>query len=151
MTSDRLSKKSIIEACKQKQKQTIADFDQELKNIRENLTNHDESASQSQKGSSSDNEMIVRLEHELMFLKKELQTLDSIDPEKILERVNEGAVVETDQRIFFVSTSIEQFDVEGKSLFGISTKAPIFPVMQGKVEGDSFEYGGIRYFILDVY
>ncbi|MCS5491650.1 GreA/GreB family elongation factor [Algoriphagus limi] len=151
MKSNRLSKKSILQACKVKQELTISDFEQELKNIRENLTNHDESASQSQKGSGDQNEMIVRLEHELTFLKKELQILESIDPEKEFQTVDEGAVVETDQRIFFVSTSIEQVDVNGKCVFGISTKAPIFQAMKGKKKGDSFEGGGIHYFIVDVY
>lgn len=151
MKSNRLSKKSILQACKIKQESTISDFEQELKNIRENITNHDESASQSQKGSSSDNEMIVRLEHELTFLKKELRILESIDPEKDFEFADEGAVVQTDQRTFFISTSIEQVDVNGKSVFGVSIKAPIFQAMKGKKKGDSFEGGGIHYFIKDVY
>ena len=94
---------------------------------------------------------LVRMEHELMFLKNELTTLEAIDEEKPCDEVEIGAVVVTDQRIFFICTSVDVVEVNGQSFFGISTKAPIYHVMKGKKEGDCFEFSGVRYLILDVY
>ncbi len=151
MTETRISKDRILDACAIKQQLIISDFEQEVKNIRSEITNHDEIASQEHRGSAERNEMLVRLEHELFFLNNERITLESIDPEKNSDQVEPGAVVVTDQRIFFVSTSVDLVEVNGNSLFGISTKAPIYAYMKGKKAGDFFEFGGVRYLILDIY
>lgn len=151
MTETRISKESILHACEIKQQLIISDFEQEVKNLRSEITMHDEIASQEHRGSAERNEMLVRLEHELFFLNKERITLEAIDAEKISESVEPGAVVVTDQRIFFISTSVDLVEINGQSLFGISTKAPIYQIMKGKKSGDSFEFGGVRYQILDLY
>lgn len=151
MSDTHISKASILHACQIKQELTISDFEKEVKNIRQNLTDHDEIASQAHRGSGGQNEMLVRLEHELSFLKKELETLNNLDPNEAKTHVEHGAVVVTDQRTFFISTSIEQVEVNEKSIFGISVKAPIFKVMEGKKSGESFEFNGIRYQIESIY
>jgi len=151
MTANRISKESILRACEIKQQLIISDFQQEIKNIRSEITNHDEIASQEHRGGAERNEMLVRLERELFFLTSERINLEAIDPEKISESIESGAVVVTDQRIFFISTSVDLVEINGQSLFGISTKAPIYQTMKGKKVGDSFEFGGVRYHILDLY
>lgn len=151
MTETRISKDRILHACEIKQQLIISDFEQEVQNIRSEITNHEETGSQEYRGSAERNEMLVRLEHELFFLNNEQITLESIDPDKICDTVEPGAVVVTDQRIFFVSTSVDLVEVNGQSLFGISTKAPVYQVMKGRKVGESFEFGGVRYQILDLY
>ena len=151
MENPRIPKASILHACIIKQQLTIHDFEKEIKSIKVELTAHEESASQEHRGFAERNELLVRIEHELEFLKKELISLEEIDPEKSSTQVEAGAVVATDQRIFFISTSIEQVDVNGFQIVGISLKAPIYPGMKGKKSGESFEYGGVHYRILDVY
>ena len=151
MTDTRIPKDRILHACAIKQQLIIADFEQEVQNIRSEITNHDEIASQEHRGFTERNEMLVRLEHELLFLNNERVVLDSIDPDKHSEIVESGAVVVTDQRVFFVSTSVDLVEVNGNSLFGISTKAPIYASMKGKKAGEFFEFGGVRYLILDIY
>jgi transcription elongation GreA/GreB family factor len=141
----------MLNACLFKQQLIIADFEHEVKNLRTEITRHDDIASQEHRSTPERNEMLVRMEHELMFLKNELTTLESIDEEKPCDEVEIGAVVVTDQRIFFICTSVDIVEVNGQSFFGISTKAPIYHSMKGKKEGDCFEFSGVRYLVLDVY
>ncbi|WP_111672364.1 hypothetical protein [Algoriphagus litoralis] len=147
----RLPKSSILHACIIKQQLTISDFEKEVNRLKSEVTTHDESASQSGRGASEQNELLVRMEHELLFLRNELRILESIDPDQVNERIQEGSVVVTDHRVFFVSTSIEAVEVNGVSVFGLSTHAPIYSAMKGKQIGQWIEFNGLRYQILDVY
>lgn len=147
----RLSKTSILQACTNKQQLTISDFEKEVLRLKSEVTTKDESESQGGRGTSEHNDLLVRMEHELLFLKNELMTLNNIDPDQVCEVIEEGSIVETDQRIFFVSTSIESVEVNGKSVFGLSVHAPIYGDMKGKKKGETIQYNGLRYQILDVY
>ncbi|MDO8968550.1 hypothetical protein [Algoriphagus sp.] len=149
--NSRLSKSSILHACTIKQQMTISDFEKEVARLKSEVTTRDESPSQGNRGASEQNELLVRMEHELLFLRNELMTLGNIDPDLICEEIEVGAVVVTDQRIFFVSTSIESVDINEKSVFGLSVHAPIYAEMKGKKKGELIEYNGLRYKILDVY
>lgn len=146
-----LSKASILRACIIKQQLTISDFEKEVTQLSAAVIDHQESASQEPRGASERNEVLIRMEHELVFLKNELMALEKIDPDRICTKVEEGAVIVTDQRIFFVSTSIESVEVNGKSVFGLSVHAPIYAAMKGKVKGERIEFNGLRYNILDIY
>ncbi|OOG76806.1 hypothetical protein [Algoriphagus sp. A40] len=147
----RLPKASILHACVIKQQLTISDFEKEILQLSAAVTDHQESASQEPRGASERNEVLIRMEHELVFLKNELMALEKIDPDRICQKVEEGAVIVTDQRIFFISTSIESVDVNGKSVFGLSVHAPIYVAMKGKVKGEKIEFNGLRYQILDIF
>lgn len=147
----RLPKSCILHACFAKQQMIISDFENEVNRLKAEVTFHYESASQSGHGGSEQNELLVRMEHELLYLKNELITLEGIDPDQIYDKIQEGAVVVTDYRIFFVSTSIETMDISGKFIFGLSTHAPIYTAMKGKGKGEFIEFSGLRYQILDVY
>lgn len=149
--NSRLSKSSILNACTIKQQSTISDFEKEVARLKSEVTTKDESESQGGRGTSEQNDLLVRMEHELLFLRNELMTLNNIDPDLDCEIIEEGAVVVTDQRTFFVSTSIESVEVDGKSVFGLSVHAPIYADMKGKKKGESIQYNGLHYRILDVY
>jgi hypothetical protein len=149
--NSRLSKSSILHACITKQQLTISDFEKEVARLRTEVTTRDESASQGGNGATEQNDLLVRMEHELLFLRNELMTLENIDAEAVCVEIEAGAVVVTDQRVFFVSTSIESVDVNDHPVFGLSLHAPIYSEMKGKKKGDLIEYNGLRYKILDVY
>lgn len=149
--NSRLSKSSILQACTNKQHRTISDFEKEIARLKTEVTTKDESESQGGRGTTEQNDMLVRMEHELLFLKNELMTLENIDSDQESDVIEEGAVVVTDQRVFFVSTSIESVEVDGKSVFGLSVHAPIYDDMKGKKKNEVIEYNGLRYQILDVY
>jgi hypothetical protein len=66
-------------------------------------------------------------------------------------RVESGAVVVTDRNTIFVSVSIEQFEVDGEPLVGVSTSSPLYQAMKGLKKGDTFQCMGIDYKITDIF
>lgn len=149
--SERLSKESILRACMIKQQLQIDDFQKEIKSLKAEIFDHEESPSQGNSSAAERTEVLQRYEGELEFLKNELKTLESLDLEKEYTQVLPGAVVETNQRIFFISVSIEQVEVNGSDIFGLSIKAPIYGALRGKVKGDKFDFNGVDYEIIAIY
>ncbi len=93
------------------------------------------------------------LSGQLEFANRELDELMRMkaDMGSIHDVVRRGSVVKTDKEIFFVSASIERFQADGQSLFGLSVSSPLYLAMKGKKVGDVFSYGKISYRILDVF
>ncbi len=147
----RLEKASIIRACQIKQELEIEDFEKEISALKKEIYAHDETPSQGDSSAAERTEVLHRYETEVGFLKDELEILSNIDADGEISEVAPGAVVVTDQRIFFVSVSIEQVEVNGQQIFGMSTKAPIYQALRGKVAGDKLDFNGIHYYIQDVY
>lgn len=146
-----LSKPQILQACIQKQERTIEDFERGIAELKNQLSSQEESESQEHRPSPERRELFLRMEHELAFLNYEMAVLRQIEEDKSLDAVDMGAVVVTNQRTFFISASIERVEIEGLTVIGISQKAPIYQVMKGKKAGESFDYGGVRFEILEVY
>jgi predicted nuclease of restriction endonuclease-like RecB superfamily len=151
MTTSRLSKSFLRAACLHKQNILLTDFEQEIQRLTDEITRSKEMSSQEQSGQTESNELLVRLEHELLFAKKEQAILEGLDVEREFVQVELGALVVTDQRIFYISSSLETVEVNGVSFFGISTQAPIYEGMKGKRVGATFSYAGVNYRILEIY
>jgi hypothetical protein len=134
-----------------KQNILLTDFEQEIRRLTDEITRGKEMPSQEQAGRTESNELLIRLEHELIFVKQEQTILEGLDVEREFAQVELGAVVVTDQRIFYISSSLETVEVEGISFFGISTQAPIYAGMKGKGVGDFFSFAGVSYRILELY
>lgn len=84
------------------------------------------------------------------------------DDEARLQRLNEidfgtksevelGAAVELDGRVLVVCVATPEFELEGKTVMGISPAAPIFQAMQGLGAGDSFDFNGTSHDITAVH
>ncbi len=149
--STRIDKADVHQACMVKQQQLIENFEMEIASLKKELFTHDVSQSQADSSSIERNELLARYESELIFLNYELQILESIDPSEETEKVELGSVLVTDQRIFYVCVSIEQFAVNGQDIFGLSVKAPIYEALRKVAKGDKISFNGIDYKIMDVY
>ncbi len=149
--SPRIDKADIHQVCMVKQQQLIENFEKEIASLKKELFTHDFSQSQGDSSSIERNELLARYESELIFLNKELLILKSIDPSEETEKVELGSVLVTDQRIFYVCVSIEQFEVNGQDIFGLSVSAPIYEVLSQTSKGEKITFNGIDYKILDVY
>ena len=147
----RLSKESVLRDCLIKQELTIADFENEIASLRQDIFTHNPEPAEAHPSAVSRGEVLIRLENELDFLKNELATLEELDAQTTFSKVQPGAIVVTNQRTFFISVSIEELEVNGQQVFGLSVNAPIYEVLMGKKKGDSFEFNGLSYEILDVY
>lgn len=149
--STRIDKAAIHHACMAKQQHLIENFEGEIDSLKKEMFTHDVSQSQGDSSAVERNELLVRYENELIFLNNELQILQSIDPSKESDKVELGSVVVTDQRIFYVSVSIEQLEVDEQDIFGLSVNAPIYEALSQASKGDRITFNGIDYIILDIY
>ncbi len=146
-----ISKEIILQVCMQKQEALINNFNDRVTERRADASSQNQSASQSEDRNAGDVEVLNTLENELVFAQLELSALKAIDPTQKNTTVEPGAVVVTNERIFFIAVSSEKFEVDGEVIYGISTNAPIYSVMQGLAKDDRFEFNGTAYDIENVY
>ena len=147
-------KQSVLDAAIDKQQALITDFTQSISDMKKSTKLINEGQFDAQQASYNDevNERINLLTSQLNFAQEEMDLLNRMEVgQSIHETVRIGSIVETDQRVFFISVSSEELSVAGKDVFGISTKAPIFASMLGKRSGEFFNFNDLLYSIKDVY
>lgn len=146
-------KKTILAAALQKQSELITDFRTRIKDAMANDGNvNEESYDNHQQTFQAEVLAEVNLlNDELEFANQELLELKKIDSDHEHKHVEYGSVVQTDQRAFFVSASLEDFTADGKQYFGISINSPIYQAMKGKSVGDRFSTHKKNYVIQAIY
>lgn len=82
-------------------------------------------------------------------MKNELDKFINLDfsPKAIVEP---GALVLTDSFNFMIGIAVPQFQHNGKTYMGLNVDAPVYGVIAGKKIGDSAEFNGKTYKILEV-
>ena len=95
-------------------------------------------------------EMEQMLKVQLNRAQRGLEVLASLDitPK---DKVETGAIIETDSLNFFIGYPTIPFDMENKRYVGISAGSPIYTLMNGKRSGDSFQYSGTTYNITKIF
>ena len=146
-------KQKVYKAGVDKQSQLIMDFEESINEIRSSEDNINDSQYDLQQAGANEEmeDRIEQLAAQRNFALEEMETLKKLNPEGSTPQAHFGSIVETDKLSFFISVSLEKLEVDGKVIYGISRKAPIYKVMEGKSKGDTFEYNGTKYKIKDVY
>src|SRR5690606_34560935 len=85
----------------------------------------------------------------LSILNSQLILLQSLTL-KVTEKIELGSLVNTDKGLFFISTALGVVKTDKTTFFAISTDAPIYEVLKGKMAGDSVAFNGNSYKILEV-
>ncbi|HET8854911.1 MAG TPA: transcription elongation factor, partial [Salinimicrobium sp.] len=68
------------------------------------------------------------------------------------ESIQQGSVVETQKAFFYISVPLGEIAMEdGSEVFAISEEAPIYKHLEGKKEGDSFNFNGDEIKIIKVF
>lgn len=150
-----LDKHKILDAAIHQHETVIRDFRERIHAMmhHEGDVNEEAYDIQTQSFQAETTTKVDLLSEQLEFANRELDELMRMkaDVGSIHDVVRRGSVVKTDREIFFVSASIERFQVDGQSLFGLSVSSPLYLAMKGKKVGDVFSYGKISYCILDVF
>ena len=154
-TSHSELKKKMLYASIGKHQTVIDDFQQGIKDLLNSASkvNEDEMDLSQQGINTEIIQQVDRLADQLSFANDEMKLLyDMISSiEYIHNTVQPGTVVVTDKKTFFVSASIEEFDLDGMKVFGLSKKSPLYKKMAGKKKGDSFTYKKTKYVIEDLF
>lgn len=148
-------KKRMLEACIVKQQSLIDDFKERIKSLTETegLGNEESYDNTELSIHASRISEINALNQLLEFANREMNLLENlkITQDLMQDQAIVGAVVETDQKTFYISASIENFTVDGKSYIGISAHSPLFLEMSGKRKGDAFSFKSRTYSITDIF
>lgn len=78
------------------------------------------------------------------------ETLSKFSAEKESMEVDLGSLVQTSSAAYYISISAGKLDLEGKTYFAISGASPIGQQLLGKKAGDSFQFNGRTFEILEV-
>jgi transcription elongation GreA/GreB family factor len=156
LTTDRSQlKKDMLDAGIGKHQTVIDDLREGIKDLQSSagIVNEEEMDLSQQGFNTEIMHKINALADQLSFANEEMKRLYDMIPtiQYIHETVAEGSVLITDKGIFFISASIEEFEVDGLKVFGLSTASPLFQEMSGKKKGDSFSYKEVQYKIKDVF
>ena len=84
---------------------------------------------------------------QLMILESQINILNKINLSINYNKVAQGALIETNKGIFFISTGIGKMVIENKTIFAVSMISPIGMAMKGKRELQSFNFRNILYTI----
>ncbi|MFT5715787.1 MAG: putative Fe-S cluster-containing protein [Flavobacterium sp.] len=148
---NRIDKNGILQACIEKQNELIDHFKKREAEVNDDTFSQNESASQSEDRRAGKYELLKALGDELAFAQQELAYLNALDVTKESSVVEPGATIVTDQLIFFIGISSEKVEIEGVTIVGISTRAPIYANMKGLQKGSSFQFNETNYVIEEVY
>ncbi|GGC33197.1 hypothetical protein GCM10011386_26590 [Parapedobacter defluvii] len=144
------SKEQLLRACIAKQRALIADFNRGIREL--------DGGGSTEYGADQPGlveEVALRhrqLTDQLLFAREELKVLEGMHLwlEERYDEVQLGSVVATDKGLFYISVSIERFEVDGTPFIGISPQSPLYRAMAGKKKGDSFAFGTEVYQILEI-
>lgn len=76
------------------------------------------------------------------FLERLESDLSQLKADQISEKVEKGALVQTDKMTLFFGVALGELKVENKSVFAISSVSPIGKIALDKTMGDSFIVNG---------
>ena len=148
-------KKKMLDASIKKHQTVIDDFRISIKEMMDSggNINEEEFDLSQQEFNTETLQQVNRIADQLKFANDEMVMLYNMVPTigTIHQQVQLGASVVTDKDTFFVSASIERFEVDGLKVFGLSVQSPLFKMMEGKRRSDTFTYGKNTYKIIDVY
>ncbi len=147
----KISKHQILQAYIKQQHELIDNFKNREAEMKNDVFHRSESASQSEDRKAGKMEVLRALGNEYVFAQQEMSFLDSLDASKESTVVEPGAIVVTDQLAFFIGISSDKIEIDGETIFGISTKAPIYRSMEGLQKGNSFQFNETSYYIEQVY
>ncbi len=144
-------KKRLIEECKNMQLETI-------KNLK--MVIDDAQKSANEYGMPKDRYDSFRTQlmrkrdmfsQQLLKANEQLDALNKIDLKLEMRAVEFGALVITDKQKLFISIGLGKFNFEEDDYYAISPLVPIFQAMEGKKQGESFNFRGADILIKEIY
>lgn len=145
-----ITKKMVLETCLEKQEELVESFEGRVNMMKSDTYDQDHSASQSEDRTAGKVDLLNTYKTELVFARREMAYLKSLDASAENSKVEPGALVLTDRMNFFIGVSSEKIKVAGEEVYGISTNAPIYQSMQGLEEGATFKFNDTEYKIEDI-
>ena len=141
----------LIEACRKKFLQSISDLETVMADAQQQANDY---------GAPKDRydafraQLMRRRDMMAQQLSKEmneLKVLDRLDPKKIIDKVEFGAIVVTTDQNYFISVGLGKLETADQCFFAISPMVPICQAMIGKRKNEIFIFRDKKIALLDIY
>lgn len=80
-----------------------------------------------------------------------LDVLNRIPSDKLIDKVEFGAIVITNKNKIVVSIGLGKVQIDRDEYFAVSPIVPIYKAMEGKRAGEEFVFNGVKIEIVDVF
>ncbi|MEY5001146.1 MAG: hypothetical protein RLZZ211_1182 [Bacteroidota bacterium] len=94
---------------------------------------------------------IEKLDQQIALTQQQLQTLQRIDSSAELTHIQIGALFEINQNWYYGSVPFGQIQFEDRTIFCMSSDAPLFQALKGKKEQESVQFNGRNWKINTLY
>lgn len=145
---------------KRLQKKCIAIIEKRIHNIRISMNAAQATANNEEKSSAGDKFETSRAMSHLekdMYAKqlssnmKEIESLHSVDCNKIYNSAERGSFVNCGTISFFIASGLGKLSFENEIVFFVSPVAPVLKILSGKTTGETIIFNKEQYTIKDVY
>ena len=144
-----MNKQQIIEALIASEENFVEKLSVTLEEYK-NASDLDEEATMDRQEMSQANEAKdMQLRMQLQYDKAKVD-LDELRNAVTIETstVANGSLIETEHSFYYVGVSVHNIDVDGKTLYGISSDSPAYAEVFGKATGDSITLGENKHKII---
>ncbi|HRD53162.1 MAG TPA: hypothetical protein PKY96_11005 [Flavobacteriales bacterium] len=150
---DRIAtKRAVLLAARHRLESTAAELKARIEELKAVTIGDDnaDSASQTESTHGGDVDLMNSLGAQYEHVLQDIDRLGIVSPEAIMESVQFGAVVHTDQRNLLIGFSLEEFEAAGKPYLGVTPKAPLVQALYGRKAGERALVNGIAYTVLEI-
>ena len=147
-----MKRKEVYSLLVEEQKQTISALENAM-NLLDSDVDIDESGTldpDDYSHQSESKDMYLRTKVQLDQAISDLESLKNL-ANHVSSKIEQGAVIETEDAIFFFGTATTTVLLDGKQILGVSPEAPAFNELIGKQTGDHFVLGNKEYKILSIF
>ncbi|MDG4951244.1 hypothetical protein NLM59_09920 [Weeksellaceae bacterium KMM 9724] len=95
-------------------------------------------------------ELKLEMNQKLQMEQNDLKHIKSLRLRESSE-VQNGAVIETEEAVYFIGFTFAPIKTDNKTIFGVSLEAPVFMNNEGKKKGDKLVLGDKEQKILNIY
>ena len=144
-------KQQLLQICNTRVDKRINDYKEEINLIKESIESNDKGSSEDD--DSGNGKLLNDLEKNMAHLNDAQQTKSHLQLVKTNIAFNDvvlGSIVKTNQRNFYISTSIGEIILDNQTYFAISLNSPIGQLLKNKTVNEQFEFNQTRYVITEV-
>lgn len=143
-------KESLVKRCLQQQQKVIDQLQNEIFEAQRQANEYGQPKDRYDAYRTKLMRQIELYAKQLDKAKVVVNTLQKIDPKKIIDQVEFGAMVITDKQKLFVSAGLGKIELEGDTWYAISPAVPIYNALKGKKANDKVEFNGQIIFIKSI-
>jgi len=136
-------KASILQKCIDQQLHTVNQLQNEIEEAQRQANDYGQPKDRYDAFRTKLMRQIELYAKQLDKAKQVIVTLQKIDPQKELSKVEFGAVIITNKQRLFVSAGLGKIDLNNETWFAISPNVPIYNALRGKQVGDKISFNGL--------